>query len=72
MSIPWTPICDKQITHIQYNGQSAELIVQFHQGHCQAYRDIAEEQYQSLLVSTNPYDTLIQLTSTVLPEQHPS
>jgi hypothetical protein len=57
-----TPINAKQITHINYDEQSEELTVYFHQGYMQAYKDVNEQQIQSILESPNPYDTLVQFT----------
>ncbi len=59
-----TPINSKQITHIDYDDQSAMLTVHYHQGYTQAFNDIPEEQYQSILEATNRYDSLMQLTNT--------
>jgi hypothetical protein len=58
-----TPIDSKQISHIDYDNQAELLTVHYCQGISKAFPDIAEEQYHSLLKSTNRYDSLIELTN---------
>jgi KTSC domain len=56
-------ICSKQIAFVSYDEQTKEMMVQYHTGRTEYYSGIPKQDYVAILHSTNPYDRLVQLTT---------
>lgn len=56
-------ISSKQIAFISYNEQTTEMTVQYHTGRTACYSGIPKKEYAAILQSSNPYDSLVQLTT---------
>ncbi|SFL64870.1 hypothetical protein SAMN03159341_10858 [Paenibacillus sp. 1_12] len=56
------PISSKQITFVSYDGQNGQMHIQFHTGVTKVCGGIHQDQIQQLLLSGNPYDSIMELT----------
>lgn len=55
------PIGSKQIAYVQYDDQSAHMIVHYHTGHTLAINDVHQDEYLIIKSATNRYDYLVKL-----------
>lgn len=56
------PIGSKQISFVQYDDQSSNMTVHYHTGRTEAFYGVEKVDYQSIVMSSNRYDSLIRLT----------
>ncbi|WP_442601649.1 KTSC domain-containing protein [Paenibacillus sp. KN14-4R] len=66
------PVVSKQIACVQYDEDSARMIVQYHTGQTQTYDHVQRTDYEAILTSTNVYDSLVRMTKLPYSMNHTS
>jgi hypothetical protein len=62
-SMKKVPITSKQIEYVQFDERTREMSVHYYTGEVRNYGLMAEDELSNLMVATNKYDQLVEMTA---------